>query len=125
MIGRGNADDVHVLEFEDLAIVLGDMVLVIGLEAAALGRRVQAAALDDAGLDLAIPDVADGGGLDALLGVANPARTALDTVVAYEKGEWDTAVENARELGISPDSLPDIYADALRWSRELSQLSAA
>jgi c-di-GMP-related signal transduction protein len=62
---------------------------------------------------------------DALLGRQNTARTALDTIGHYERGEWDRANEGAERLGLNPDLLPDIYADAIRWARELSQFSAA
>jgi EAL and modified HD-GYP domain-containing signal transduction protein len=62
---------------------------------------------------------------DALLGRQNTARTALDTIGHYERGEWDKASEGAEQLGLNPDLLPDIYADAIRWARELSQFSAA
>jgi EAL and modified HD-GYP domain-containing signal transduction protein len=62
---------------------------------------------------------------DALLGKANQARVALDTIVAYEQGHWDQAVALTTSLGLDPQVLEDVYGDALRWSRELSQLSAA
>ena len=62
---------------------------------------------------------------DALLGEANPARRVLDTVVAYERGEWNVADEGARALGMSTDVLPAAYADALRWAREFLPASAA
>jgi EAL and modified HD-GYP domain-containing signal transduction protein len=62
---------------------------------------------------------------DALLGRPNTARTALDTIVHYERGEWDAAYTGADQLGLNANLLPDIYADAIRWARELSQFSAA
>lgn len=62
---------------------------------------------------------------EALLGEPNAARVALDTIVAYEQGHWDQAVALATSLGLNPHVLEDTYADALRWSRELSQLSSA
>ena len=62
---------------------------------------------------------------DALLGRQNMARAALDTIVHYERGEWDAAYAEADQLGLNAELLPDIYADAIRWARELSQFSAA
>jgi EAL and modified HD-GYP domain-containing signal transduction protein len=62
---------------------------------------------------------------DALLGAQNDARIALALVVAYEQGEWAAACDAAARLGLSADVLPDIYADALRWSRQISSVSQA
>jgi EAL and modified HD-GYP domain-containing signal transduction protein len=61
---------------------------------------------------------------EALLGAPNSSRTALDAIVAYERGEWDAAGELIEKLGIGQSALPDIYADAVRWARQLSQFSA-
>ena len=60
---------------------------------------------------------------EALLGAPNTVRKALDAVVAYERGEWDTAGELIEQLGIGRAQLPNIYADAVRWARQLSQFS--
>jgi c-di-GMP-related signal transduction protein len=62
---------------------------------------------------------------EALLGASNSTRTALDAIVAYERGEWDGAGELIEQLGISPSQLPNVYADAVRWARQLSQFSTA
>lgn len=59
----------------------------------------------------------------ALMGVPNEARSVLDTVVAYEQGAWDEANASAARAGISGAALPAIYAEALRWTRELSRLA--
>jgi EAL and modified HD-GYP domain-containing signal transduction protein len=56
---------------------------------------------------------------DALLGEQNPPRHVLDAVLAYEQGKWTEAAEAMERLRLSPDLLPGIYADALRWAREL------
>jgi c-di-GMP-related signal transduction protein len=61
---------------------------------------------------------------DALLGAKNQARTALDGIVAYERGEWDEAGKLIEQLGLEESALPEIYADAVRWARQLSQFSA-
>jgi EAL and modified HD-GYP domain-containing signal transduction protein len=60
---------------------------------------------------------------NALLGVPNEARLVLDTVIAYEQGSWDEAIRAAGSAGIKGEMLPVIYADALRWTRELSRLA--
>ena len=62
---------------------------------------------------------------EALLGSDNPARAVLDTVVHYERGEWDAAYAGADQLNVNHDLLPDIYADAIRWARDLGDFAAA
>jgi EAL and modified HD-GYP domain-containing signal transduction protein len=62
---------------------------------------------------------------EALLGRQNLARTILDTVVHYERGEWEAAYAGADQLNVHGDLLPDIYADALRWARDLGDFAAA
>jgi len=62
---------------------------------------------------------------EALLGVDNPARAVLDTIVHYERGEWDAACAGADQLNVNHDLLPDIYADAIRWARDLGDFAAA
>jgi EAL and modified HD-GYP domain-containing signal transduction protein len=61
----------------------------------------------------------------ALLGTKNSARSVLDAVIAHERGEWDDAAAIARGIAVTPERLPAAYADALKWARELTQLSAA
>jgi EAL and modified HD-GYP domain-containing signal transduction protein len=60
---------------------------------------------------------------EALLGARNKARTALEVIIAYERGEWEAAGELIEQLGIEQSALPNIYADAVRWARQLSQFS--
>ena len=62
---------------------------------------------------------------EALLGASNTTRKALDAIIAYERGEWDAAGELIEQLGIGQSELPNIYADAVRWARQLSQFSAS
>ena len=62
---------------------------------------------------------------EALLGRENPARTVLDTMVHYERGEWDAAYAGADRLSVNFNLLPDIYADAIRWARDLSEFAVA
>ena len=56
---------------------------------------------------------------DALLGEQNDARHVLDAVLAYEQGKWNEANEAMERLRLPPDLLPGVYADSLRWAREL------
>ncbi len=59
--------------------------------------------------------------IEALLGQANHPRAVLDTVIAYERGQWDKADASMAQLGLADVSCADIYADALRWARALTQ----
>jgi hypothetical protein len=43
----------------------------------------------------------------------------LDAVLAYEQGHWSKASDAMEQLRLSADLLPGVYADALRWAREL------
>jgi EAL and modified HD-GYP domain-containing signal transduction protein len=61
---------------------------------------------------------------DALLGENNQARNALDAVIAYEQGEWDEADACLERLRVKV-TMPQVYADALKWARELSKTAQA
>lgn len=80
-------------------------------------RRPMYLAIDD----LPLPDMVR----EALLGRENVARTVLDTIVHYERGNWHAAYAGADRLNINVDLLPDIYADAIRWARDLGDFAAA
>jgi c-di-GMP-related signal transduction protein len=58
---------------------------------------------------------------DALLGKRNDARTLLDAVMAYERGDFDDAMRAASGLGLDSAVLPAAYEDALRYARELTR----
>lgn len=60
---------------------------------------------------------------DALLGKANPMRDLIDASVAYERGDWETCDRLAQVFNVPADSLPSVYADALKWTRELKQVA--
>ena len=62
---------------------------------------------------------------EALLGRDNLARTVLETIMHYERGDWDAAYAGADRLNVNFDLLPDIYADAIRWARDLGDFAAA
>ena len=61
----------------------------------------------------------------ALLGETNSARHILDAVISHERGEWAEAAQITTLLSLSPDVLPNAYADSLKWARELTQVAAA
>jgi c-di-GMP-related signal transduction protein len=71
--------------------------------------------------DLPVPDDVR----DALLGEKNSARAVLDAVIAYERGEWDEAVETLGRIGIDPQQLPFAYREALKWAHEMSTTATA
>jgi EAL and modified HD-GYP domain-containing signal transduction protein len=58
---------------------------------------------------------------DALMGRQNQARTVLDSVIAYEQGDWNEAGAALDAIKLPFDNLPAAYADALRWAHELSK----
>ena len=61
----------------------------------------------------------------ALLGTDNTLRRLLDCAVAYERGQWQQAVDLATTIRLDPARLPVAYQDALRWSRDLNQQRSA
>lgn len=56
---------------------------------------------------------------DALLGRENQGRLALDAVIAYENGEWETAAQAAEHAGLDAEMMPAAYTAALRWAHEV------
>jgi EAL and modified HD-GYP domain-containing signal transduction protein len=76
--------------------------------------------IEEAVADMPLPAPIKG----ALLGEKNNERMVLDAVVAYEQGEWDASTKLLKKLKLKV-SLPDVYADALRWARELSRTAQA
>ncbi len=59
----------------------------------------------------------------ALLGTRGPARSILDAVVAYERGQWEEAANALAPLGLPALVLPMVYADALDWPRAFNRAS--
>lgn len=55
----------------------------------------------------------------ALRGQDNWKRRVLDCVIAYERGDWDKAIELAGRTAIERTLLPVAHAEALRWSMQL------
>jgi len=55
---------------------------------------------------------------DALLDRTGPFGDALNFVEAYELGLWEQATELGKTLGITPDRIPSIYTDAVKYAAE-------
>lgn len=54
----------------------------------------------------------------ALLHEGGPYVEPLHLVEAYDRGCWDEVLKVAESMKISPETLPDMYIDALAWARE-------
>jgi c-di-GMP-related signal transduction protein len=61
----------------------------------------------------------------ALLGDDNMHSRMLRCAVAWEQGEWDSAIELAEAAGVDPNALAGTYAAAVQWATELERLSEA
>ena len=61
----------------------------------------------------------------ALLGEQNVARTVLETVMHYEKGEWTEVAVCAKALGVTVETIDQACAAARAWSDELTNGAAA
>jgi EAL and modified HD-GYP domain-containing signal transduction protein len=66
----------------------------------------------------------------ARVDLIEPVRTALldrkgslapflELVEAYESGDWDRVAESAPRVGLSTIDVPQVYLDAVRWTRQL------
>jgi len=53
----------------------------------------------------------------ALLGQGGPLKTILDCVIAYERGEWESCLALAAQIGLDEPTLADQYLRATDWSR--------
>ena len=47
--------------------------------------------------------------------------TLLQAVISYEQGDWEQCSQRARKLALKEEKLEELYLQALRWSRELTQ----
>lgn len=56
---------------------------------------------------------------EALIDRTGPYADALSFAEAYELGLFESAAEIARDLGIDPDTIGEIYAGALSWTDEM------
>ena len=51
----------------------------------------------------------------ALLGADHLFRKVLDTVVSYERGDWDGFSKMASGINLGEDIMPTLYQDCMRW----------
>jgi EAL and modified HD-GYP domain-containing signal transduction protein len=55
---------------------------------------------------------------EALLGTRGRLRTLLDFMVAFERGEWETAESRCAELALAWEDVPPIHWKAIAWSQD-------
>ena len=60
----------------------------------------------------------------ALLGRDNDLRRLLDSIVAYERGDWDACVSSAALAGLDPRALAPAYLEALAFAYDVKGLKA-
>ena len=58
---------------------------------------------------------------NALLGQPSPLRQVLDTVISYERGDWDSFATHATALKLDDDLVPDIFRKSLKWADQACQ----
>jgi len=59
----------------------------------------------------------------ALVGAPNRLRTVLDTVIPYERGQWETAIAGASAAHISAATLADAHTNAFRWVQDVTAVA--
>lgn len=84
-----------------------------------LGAFSMMDAMLDRPMEEAVKDVPLPGEVEeALMGRPNKLRRVLDLVVAYESGRWAEVSSGVEALGLSEETLPPLYFDAVTWARE-------
>ena len=56
----------------------------------------------------------------ALQGDKSPMRDVLETVLNYERGDWDECSRMAKKLALKEETLCELHLRALRWGSELT-----
>lgn len=56
----------------------------------------------------------------ALLGEKSPMHEVLETVLSYERGDWDACSRMAKKLALKEEKLCELHLRALRWGSELT-----
>ncbi len=56
---------------------------------------------------------------DALLGKPNQLREVLDTVVAYEQGDWEVFSSAAAKIQLAEEYFPGIYTSSIAWATNI------
>ena len=59
-----------------------------------------------------------------LCGEPGPMRDVLDCVIAHERGDWAVSQRLAIRSKVNPRLLPGAFMEALRWAREINDISA-
>jgi len=54
----------------------------------------------------------------ALLGGSGPYRDVYETVLAYERGDWDKLSESATTLKVDEQKVPELFRTSLKWATE-------
>lgn len=76
----------------------------------------------DKDMDIILEDLAISGDVKkALMGEQNKLRACLDTVLYYEKFEFDEAMANLAEMGIDLGRFTELYIKALTWQRTIGR----
>jgi EAL and modified HD-GYP domain-containing signal transduction protein len=128
MAGLGTASPDELLVMATVrarfAEILGE--LVGGDEGAGTGFLLGLCSLLDVVLGQSMADVLDDLPLPddvrhALLGRDNHLRRLLDSIVAYERGEWTSCVTLANLAGLDPRALAPAYLEALRFAYEIKK----
>jgi c-di-GMP-related signal transduction protein len=86
---------------------------ILSLMEAMLGRPMAEIAAE-----IALPEMVRA----ALLGVANPARSLLDLVKAYEAGNWHEVGELAAPRRLEESQLSAAYLEAVDWAQKVFQV---
>lgn len=55
----------------------------------------------------------------ALLGGENVYRTALETAISYEKGDWDSLGILKKRLGLGEEEFPHIFQSSIQWASRI------
>ena len=56
---------------------------------------------------------------NALLGEKNTLRLVLDVVLLYERAAWEPLDAAATQIGITPDTIPGMFLEAVDWARRV------
>jgi EAL and modified HD-GYP domain-containing signal transduction protein len=124
--GAGGGTDVELVH---MAVLRARFCELLGVQA---GRHASADALFLVGL-FSLMDALLRAPMETVLArvdLIEPVRTALldrkgslapflELVEAYESGDWDHVAESAPRVGLSAPDVPQVYLEAVAWTREL------
>ena len=58
----------------------------------------------------------------ALLQGKNRLRDVYESVLAYERGDWEAFSASAAKLKLNEDDGSDLYVSSVKWAKEVFQL---